>query len=157
MKYKYLQALHRDEMVDGLPQIKPSNGACIGCVVGKHLERSYEKGMSRRGTQPLGLVHSYIIGPLPTPSYGGSRYVLSFIDDYSIFYWVYFLKLKFKVFEQLNIYKALVENKSGHRINILRNDSGKEYFNKNMHHIFEECGFQMKHSTPYTPQQNGVA
>ena len=36
MNYKYLQALHRDEMVDGLPQIKPSNGACIGCVVGKH-------------------------------------------------------------------------------------------------------------------------
>ena len=38
MNYKYLQALHRDEMVEGLPQIKPSNVACIGCVVGKHPE-----------------------------------------------------------------------------------------------------------------------
>ena len=35
MNYKYLQELHRDEMVEGLPQIKSSNGACIGCVVGK--------------------------------------------------------------------------------------------------------------------------
>ena len=36
MNYKYLQALHRDEMVEGLPKIKSSTGACIGCVVGKH-------------------------------------------------------------------------------------------------------------------------
>ena len=57
MKYKYLQELHRDEMVEGLPQIKSSNGACIGCVVGKHPERTYEKGMERRASQTLGLVH----------------------------------------------------------------------------------------------------
>ena len=36
MNYKYLQALNKDEVVEGLPSIKSSNGACIGCVVGKH-------------------------------------------------------------------------------------------------------------------------
>ena len=36
MNYKYLQALHRDEMVEGLPQIRSSDGACIGWLVGKH-------------------------------------------------------------------------------------------------------------------------
>ena len=113
--------------------------------------------MAKRATQPLGLVNSYLIGLLPTPSYGGSRYVLTFIDDYSIFCWVYFLKLKSEVFEKLKIWKALVENQSGHNIKILRNDNGKEYFNKNMQHLCEECGIQMQHSTPYTPQQNGVA
>ena len=70
-------------MVEGLPQIQPSTGACIGCVIGKHPEQSYEKGKARRETQPLGLVYSDLIGPLPTPSYGGSRYVLTFNDDYS--------------------------------------------------------------------------
>ena len=70
-------------MGEGFPQIRLSNGACIGCVVGKHPERRYEKGKERRETQPLGLVHSDLIGTLPTPSYGGSRYVLTFIDDYS--------------------------------------------------------------------------
>ena len=144
-------------MVEGLSQIKSSNGACIGCVVGKHLRRSYEKGMATKSTQTLSLIHSYLIGPLPTPSYGVSRYVLTFIDGYSIFCWVYFLKLKSEVFEQLKIWKALVENQSRNNINILRNDNGKEYFNKNMQHLCEECGIQMQHSTPYTPQQNGVA
>ena len=70
-------------MVEGLPQIRSSDGACIGCVVGNHPEQSYEKGKARRETQPLGLVHYDLIGPFPTPSYGGSRYVLTFIDDYS--------------------------------------------------------------------------
>ena len=57
MNYKYLHALHRNEMVEGLPQIKSSNGACIGCIIGKHPKRSYEKGMPRRATKTLGLVH----------------------------------------------------------------------------------------------------
>ena len=70
-------------MVEGLPQIRSSNGACIGCVVGKHPEQSYEKGKERRETQPIGLVTLDLIAPFPTPSYGGSRYVLTFIDDYS--------------------------------------------------------------------------
>ena len=110
MNYRYLQALHRDEMVEGLPQIKSSTGACIGCVVGKYPEQSYEKGKARRETQTIGLVHSDLIGPLPTLSYGGFRYVITFIDDYSQFYWVYFMKLKSEVFEKLNVWKALVEN-----------------------------------------------
>ena len=98
MNYKYLQVLHKDEIVEGLPLIKSLNGACIGYVVGKHPKCSYEKGKARRASQPLGLVHSYLIGPLPTLSYGGSRYVLTFIDDYLRFCWVYFLKLKSKLF-----------------------------------------------------------
>ena len=72
-------------MVEGIPQIHPSTRACIGCVIGKNFEQSYEKGKESRETQQLGLVHSYLIGPLPTPSYGGSRYVLTFIDNYSRF------------------------------------------------------------------------
>ena len=57
INYKYLQALHRDEMVEGIPQIISSNGACIGCVVGKHIEKSCEKGKERRETK----LHSYMI------------------------------------------------------------------------------------------------
>ena len=87
MNYKYLQSLNMDEMVEGLPPIKYSNGACIGCVVGKHTKRSYEKGKDKRETQTLGLIQSYLIGPLPTPSYGGSKYFLTSIDEYSSLCW----------------------------------------------------------------------
>ena len=70
---------------------------------------------------------------------------------------MYFLKLKSEFFEQLKIWKALVENKSGHKIKILMTNNGKEYANNNLQHLCEESGIQMQHSTPYTPQQNGVA
>ena len=81
MNYKYLQVLNNYEMVEWIPSIKSSNGACIGCVVGKNPECNYEKEKERRDTQTLGLVQSDIIGPLYTLSYGGSRYFLTFIDD----------------------------------------------------------------------------
>ena len=61
------------------------------------------------------------------------------------------------MFEKLKVWKALVENKSGKKIKLLRADNGKEYVNKNLQQLCEDCGIQMKHSTPYTPQQNGVA
>ena len=69
---------------------------------------------------------------LPTPSYGGSRYVLTFIDNFSRFCWVYFLKLKSEVFETLKVWKALVENQCGNKIKFLRTDNGKEYVNKSL-------------------------
>ena len=106
-------------------------------MVGKHPKRSYEKGKARRATQTLGLVHSYLIGPITTPSYGVLRHVLNFIDDFSRFCWVYFLNLKSEVFETLKIWKALVENKIGNKIKILRTDNCKEYVNKNLQHFCE--------------------
>ena len=45
---------------------------------------------------------------------------------------------------------------NGNKIKFLRTDNGKEYVNKNLQQICEESGIQMQHSTPYTPQQNGV-
>ena len=66
------------------------------------------------------------------------------------------MKLKSEVFEQLKIWKALVENQNGNKIKVLRDDNGKEYMNKNLQKICEEGGIQMQHSTPYTSWKNGV-
>ena len=43
------------------------------------------------------------------------------------------------------------------KIKVLHIDNGKEYVNKSFHQIYQECGIQMQHLVPYTPQQNGVA
>ena len=69
---------------------------------------------------------------------------------------MYFLKLKSEVFETFKVYKALVENACGKKIKVIRTNNGKECVNKNLEHLCEECGIQMQHSVPYTPQQNGV-
>ena len=124
---------------------------------GKASQCSYEKGKARKVTQVLGLVHLDLFGPLPTPSYGGSMYVLTFIYVFSRFFFVYFLKLKYEVFETLKVWKSLVENQCVNKIKFLRNDNGNEYVNNSLQQLCEECGIQMQHSTLYTPQQNSVA
>ena len=106
-------------MIEGVPTIKFSNGTCKGCVVGKHAELIYEKGKER--SQVLDQIHSDLIEPLPTPSYGNSRYMLTLIDYFSRYCWVYFLKLTYEVFETFKVYKALVENACGNKIKVIRN------------------------------------
>ena len=123
LKYRYIQCLSKENMVEGLPSIKFFNGTCKGCIVEKHEECKYEKGKARRDVQVLYLIHSYMIGHIPTPSYGNSRYVLTFIDYFSRYYCVYFLKKKYEVFEILKFFKALVEKLSGNKMNVLRNDN----------------------------------
>ena len=48
LNYRYLQALSKENMVVGIPSIKFSKGKCKGCIVGKHVERKYDKGKERR-------------------------------------------------------------------------------------------------------------
>ena len=113
-------------MVEAIPSIKFSKGTCKGCIVGKHAMRKYDKGKKRKVFQVLELIHSDLIGPPTTPSYGNSRYVLTFIDDFSRYCWVYFLnKQKSEVLEIFKVFKALVENLSGNKIKVLRIDNGK--------------------------------
>ena len=114
-------------MVEGLPTVKFSKGTCKGCIVRKHAGKKYDKGKARRFVQVLDMIHSYFIGTLSTPSYGNSRYVLTFIDDFSRYCWVYFLKQKSEFFETFKVFKALVENMCRNKIKFIRNENGKEY------------------------------
>ena len=137
-----MQQLSKQGMVKGLPTIEFSDGVCNGCALGKHPQEKFEKGHAWRASSPLELVHSDLMGPFPVLSMSKARYVLSFIDDYTRFTWVYFLKLKFEVFQHLKIFKAHAENQSGKRIKILCTDNGTEYVNKDIKNLCDEAGIQ---------------
>ena len=111
LNYRYLQQLSNKDMVIGLPQVKYSEGVCTGCEVGKHPEEKFDKGKSWRATVVLELVHSDVAGPFLVPSFGKARYVLTFIDDFSCYTWVFFLAHKSEVFDKFITFKAQVENK----------------------------------------------
>ena len=81
-------------MVEGLPTIKTSSGICKGCIVGKHLEHKFDGGKESHAISIFGLIHSNIKHQIPTTSMIGSSYVLTFIDDFSKFTWIFFLKRK---------------------------------------------------------------
>jgi negative regulator of sigma E activity len=57
--------------------------------------------------------------PMKVTSRGGTRYSVTFIDNFSKKTHVYLLKAKGKVFEKFKAYKALVEDQTGMKIKTL--------------------------------------
>ena len=105
-------------MVECLLVIKATIGNYKGCVIGKHPEHKFDRGKENRATCILGLIHSDISGPIPFKSMNGTRYLLTFIDDFSTYTWVFFLKKKSEVCEKISELKALIENAFGLKIKI---------------------------------------
>jgi hypothetical protein len=44
LNYNYFHQLSKENMVEGLPTIKFTSGVCQGCILGKHLEKKFDKG-----------------------------------------------------------------------------------------------------------------
>jgi len=146
LNFRYMQQLSKKGMVKGLLHIYFSEGVCEGFIPGKHPEENFEKGKESRYSYSLDLVHSDLMGPFPHLPIGKSRYVLTFIDYFSCYTWVYFLRKKSEVFEHLKNFKALVETRIGKNIKILRTENGGEYINKYVQNICHEVGIKLQHT-----------
>jgi hypothetical protein len=112
LNFRYMQQLSKKKMVYGLPDIHFSKGVCEGCVLRKHPQEKFDKGMSWEDSAPLYLIHSDLMGPFPHPSINKVRFFLIFVNDLSCFTWIYFLRQKSEVFQHLKDIKALVETQS---------------------------------------------
>ncbi|XP_072060552.1 uncharacterized protein [Arachis hypogaea] len=92
----------------------------------QHQNTDDNPGKSWRARRLLEIVHLDLCS-VEVPSNGGSRYFITFIDDFSRYTWVYFLKQKSKACDVFKTFKAFVEKQSGCKIKILRKDRGTEY------------------------------
>ena len=79
-------------MVEVLPVVKATTGICKVCVVGKHPEHKFDRGKASRASCILGMIHFDISGPMPITSMNGSRYIMTFIDDFFRYTWVFFYR-----------------------------------------------------------------
>ena len=66
------------------------------------------------------------MGPAPVPSRNGFHYYVVFIDDYSRYTWLYFLKAKSEVHDVFIKFKSLVENQFDCHIKAFQSDWGGE-------------------------------
>jgi transposase InsO family protein len=151
-----MQQLSKKILVDGISYIHFSTGVCEGCVLGKHPQEKFDKGKSQRASSPLDLIHSDLMGHFPHPSINKARFVLIFVDDFSRFTWIYFLRKKSEVFQHLKDFRALVETQSGKKINVLQTDNAGDYVNHEIHNLCHKAEIQLQDTVPYTPQQNRV-
>jgi hypothetical protein len=129
---------------------------CNGCAQGKNIKNPFPK-RDNKAEAVLELIHSDVCGPMPSSSISGYVYYVSFIDDYSRKTGVYFLKSKDELFSKFKEFRALIENLFERKIKILRSKNGGEYTSKEFVKFFKDVGIKRELTTPYNPQQNGVA
>ena len=79
-----------------------------------------------------------------------------FVDDFTCFTWLFFLKRKSGVFSVFLHSKSLVGNKFNNKIKALSSDGGGEFLNHKIKAFCLNNGISHNLSYPYTPQQNGV-
>ena len=74
------------------------------------------------------LIRNNVFGPIHVPSMGIYVYYVSFIVDFSMNTWLYFLKRKYEFLSKFKDFKALMENQIGRKIKLIRIDNGCELY-----------------------------
>jgi hypothetical protein len=157
MNFKSLSHLKSNELVSGLPAIKVPKEMCQNCLLGKQSRKKFVKEIAMRVKQILDVVYTDVCDPFETLSLGGSRYFVSFIDEFSRKMWIQLMKNKDEVLQNFKSFKLEVENQSSKKIKVLRSDGGGEYTSHDFRTFYEGNGIKHEITAPYTPQHNGMA
>ncbi|KAK2440889.1 putative mitochondrial protein [Trifolium repens] len=157
LNFKSLSYLKSNELVKGLPTIRTPKDICQHCLLCKQARKSFVKEVAMRAKQVLAVVYNDVCGPFDTLSLGGSRYFVSFIDEFSRMMWIHLMKSKDEVLQKFKIFKLEVENQSNMKIKVLRSDGGGEYTSHEFMSFCELNGIKHEVVAPYTPQHNGMA
>ncbi|KAL6347272.1 hypothetical protein AAG906_013708 [Vitis piasezkii] len=79
-------------------------------------------------------------GIVPIVSHAHYKYFVTFIDDFSRFTWVYFLRAKDEVFVVFKRFLALIETQFSTSIKVLHSDSGREYMSNEFQDFLQSKG-----------------
>jgi hypothetical protein len=139
----------------------PSKCVCEACIMGKMFRQPFKaaKPEDKVKSRLLELIHSDVIGPMPTPTMRGFRYIIMFTDDYSRYTVCYFMKLKSEAPARFKDYVAMAERQHPNsKVCRIRVDGGGEYDSREqfLEYLAKE-GIIREISAPYSQQQNGLS
>ncbi|GKD06970.1 retrovirus-related pol polyprotein from transposon TNT 1-94 [Tanacetum coccineum] len=117
---RLIQSLASKELVRNLPKLKFDQHFCDACKIGKQAHASHKAKNIVSTTRCLELLHMDLFGPSAVRSYGGNRYTLVIVDDYSRYTWTRFLKDKTEAFDQFKIFKFCNANGITHNFSVPR-------------------------------------
>ena len=152
-----------DEILD--PLDFPNFEVCVNCIKGKQTnKRRFE---ANRTSDVLELIHTDICGPFPAVAWNSQQYIITFIDDFFRYGYIYLIHEKSQSLDTFKNFKAEVENQLNKKIKSVRSDRGGEYYgrydsSREQHpgpfaKFLEECGIVPQYTMPSSPTMNGVA
>jgi hypothetical protein len=153
-----LQILHKDNHILGLTDLTfAEDRVCRACIEGKMHELPHPSKMIISSKRVLELLHMDLFGPPTHASLGGKKYCFVIVDDYSRYTWVYFFKNKYETQQTFKDFTNDVQHQYGQDILMIRSDNSTEFKNYTLNDFLRDEGIHYQYSSPYTPQQNGVA
>jgi transposase InsO family protein len=128
---------------------------CPACMSGKQHQKRNSRARRPRlhSTRIFELIHSDIM-EMPMAK-DGSRYVITFTDDYSRGSWAYAMRWKHEALQKFQQFEAWMHRQFGAQIKKFLTDNGREYLPIGTH--LESQGVEFDTSPPYCKGQNGLA
>ena len=131
---------------------------CESCAANSR-KKSFHTSSKHVWTYVGERVHSDLCGPFPASAAGGFRYVLCFVDAYSKYAAIYFLRDKKSLGVQDALERFLVDHKHVFKRGVTEwfCDNGGEFCSDNINEYCHEISVRRQYSVPYCPPQNGTA
>lgn len=127
VSYHKLSMMMMKSMLKGLPNLDlRTDIVCARCQYGKAHQLPYEESKFK-AKESLELIYSDVFGPVKQPSISEMRYMVRFIDNFSKYVWVFFMKANSDTFSKFKEFRETVEGEVGKKIIYLRTNNGGEY------------------------------
>jgi histone deacetylase 1/2 len=105
-------------------------------------------------SSPFEVVHCDLWGRAPFVSYYGYNYYITFVDTYTKYTWIYFLKAKSDALQAFTQFLALINTQFKTTIKALHSDWGGEF--RPFTELLNKLGIQHRLTCPHTSHQNGT-
>lgn len=137
------------KLVDDLP-------FCESCVKGKQARAPFNRTRPAT-TRPLERIHSDVCGPMDVQAIDGSRYFVTFTDDFTHLTVTYLIENKSNTFSKFQEYHEMATAHFNLKMGVLRSDRGGEYLSNQMKQYCKNKGVILETNAGYNPESNGVA
>ena len=92
---KHLLVVYKHESFLGIPKLsRVNNVVCGPCQLGKQTKAKHPDTQTSATSRPLELLHLDLMGPTKTKSFGGKRYNMVVVDDFTRYTWGHSSKIQ---------------------------------------------------------------
>ena len=125
MSFELLSRLSHMDLIRGLPKLKYEKDlVCASCRHEKMIASSHPLLNKMMTERPAGLLHMDIVGPARVHSVGGKLYILVIVDDFSRYYWVFYLASKDETFDFARDMILRLRTEFPNAMRVIRSDNG---------------------------------
>ena len=121
---------------------------CETCQLNKSKKLPVPKDSGTRASEALEIVHTDILGPIQPEAVDGHRYAIGFVDSFSRYHKLYFLRSRDEAFEKVEQFFADI----GQPGTLVCDGAGK-YVSNDIKQLCRQKGVRLEFSAPYTPRK----